>query len=295
MSDQEDGLFGFDFDEQDFVTKQPTKVQVDKIDYEAKIETDGWFLHSDKSFDDIMLEQHGPNQIKSIIDYHYLYKRYEPALTAALGFIRVATTNKACKVNGTKEISEIAMHCAAKLNRLDILKELLNNKSHTQDTGLYLLRIKFFPLVGQYTEAMDACITYHKERKLDYRVWSHMANIFLGSLERDTRTHENEMRRHLAKLSLVRAIHIYTISRWNTQVDFVKQRFQAELHLLQARLEATEGEADTFVDWIAQGHPKREEAGLDEFNWQDIIWIYKDWALRQDLDLDDQVKAVKDL
>lgn len=76
-----------------------------------------------------MLEQHGPNQIKSIIDYHYLYKRYDQALTAALEFIRVATTNKACKVNGTKEISEIAMHCAAKLNRLDILKELLNNKS----------------------------------------------------------------------------------------------------------------------------------------------------------------------
>lgn len=76
-----------------------------------------------------MLEQHGPNQIKSIIDYHYLYKRYDEALKAALGFIRVATTNKACKVNGTKEISEIAMHCAAKLNRLDILKELLNNKS----------------------------------------------------------------------------------------------------------------------------------------------------------------------
>lgn len=158
-----------------------------------------------------------------------------------------------------------------------------------------MLRIKFFPLVGQYTEAMDACITYHKERKLDYRVWSHMANIFLKSLERDTRTHANEMRQHLANLSLVRAIHIYTISRWNTQVDFVKQRFQAELDLLQARLDATEGVADTFVDWMAQGHPDQEETGLDEFNWQDIVWIYKDWALRQDLDLDDQVKAVKDL
>lgn len=41
MSDQEDGLFGFDFDEEDFETKQPTKVEVEKINYEAKIETDG--------------------------------------------------------------------------------------------------------------------------------------------------------------------------------------------------------------------------------------------------------------
>lgn len=148
--------------------------------------------------------------------------------------------------------------------------------------------------MGQYTEAMDACITYHKERKLDYRVWSHMANIFLKSLELDTKTHMNEMRRHLAHLSLVRAIHIYTISRWNTQVDFVKQRFQAELDLLQARLEATGGEADKFVDWMAQGQAETD-AGLDEFNAKDIDWIYKDWALRQDLDLDDQVKAVKDM
>lgn len=80
-----------------------------------------------------MLEQHGPNQIKSVIDYNYLHKRYDEALTAALGFIRVATTNKNCKVTGTKEISEIAMHCAAKVNRLDILKELLNNKSVSFD------------------------------------------------------------------------------------------------------------------------------------------------------------------
>lgn len=75
------------------------------------------------------MEQHGPNQIKSSIDHDYFYKRYDKALTTALGFIRVATTNKDCKVTGTKEVSEVAIHCAAKLNRLDILKELLNNKS----------------------------------------------------------------------------------------------------------------------------------------------------------------------
>jgi hypothetical protein len=76
-----------------------------------------------------MLEQHGPNQIKNMIDHDYLYKRYDKALNTALEYIRVATTNKECKVSGTKEISEVAMYCAAKLNRLDTLKELLNNKS----------------------------------------------------------------------------------------------------------------------------------------------------------------------
>lgn len=76
-----------------------------------------------------MLEQHGPNQIKHSIDHDYLYKRYDRALNTALGYIRVATTNKDCKVSGTKEVSEVAIHCAAKLNKLDVLKELLNNKS----------------------------------------------------------------------------------------------------------------------------------------------------------------------
>lgn len=76
-----------------------------------------------------MMEQLGPNEIKSSIDHDYFHKRYDSALTTALEFIRVATTNKDCKVSGTKEVSEVAMYCAAKLNRLDVLKDLLNNKS----------------------------------------------------------------------------------------------------------------------------------------------------------------------
>jgi hypothetical protein len=43
MSDQEDvGLFGFDFDDDVFVTKEEKKkVILSQLDYEAKIETDG--------------------------------------------------------------------------------------------------------------------------------------------------------------------------------------------------------------------------------------------------------------
>lgn len=42
MSDQEDGLFGFNFDDDVFVTKEEREqVKVDKIEYEAKVETDG--------------------------------------------------------------------------------------------------------------------------------------------------------------------------------------------------------------------------------------------------------------
>jgi hypothetical protein len=159
--------------------------------------------------------------------------------------------------------------------------------------------MKFFPVVGQYSEAMDACITYHKERKLDYRVWSIMANCFIKSAERDdNKLGEQEMRYHLANLSMIRAIHIYTSSRWSTHIDFVNTRFEKELSLLKERLQYTQdknGNADIFAEWMSKGSPNKEESGLHEFHWDDIVWIFKDWVLRQDLDLDDDVKAVKDL
>lgn len=42
MSEEENGLFGFDFDDDVFVTKEEKeKVEVSQLDYEAKIETDG--------------------------------------------------------------------------------------------------------------------------------------------------------------------------------------------------------------------------------------------------------------
>lgn len=74
-----------------------------------------------------MLEQHGPNQLRSAIEYDYFYKKYDQALEQALQFIHIVKNNKKCKMTSTREISEIAMHCAAKLGKLDVLDELLSS------------------------------------------------------------------------------------------------------------------------------------------------------------------------
>ncbi|KAI8365864.1 hypothetical protein EDC96DRAFT_509076 [Choanephora cucurbitarum] len=302
MSQQETDtllLGGFDFDGDDFVTKEKAKINIAQVDYNAKLETDGWFHDHKKTVDELMLEQHGPNQIRNAIEHDYFYKRYDKALTLALGFIRVAQTNKQCKVSGTKEMTDIAMHCAAKLNRLDVLEDLLDNKTHVQDTGLFLVRGKFYPIIGKYSEAMEAYVQYQRERKLDYRVWSGMAQVFMLSAAR--RPAENEMRYHLANLSMQRAIHIFTNSRWNKRIDFVQARFQRDLATLETRLKETQqhgGQADKFVEWMnsSETKDKQQAGGLEEFHWDDIMWIYKDWVLRQDLDLaDHDIKAVKDL
>ncbi|CEP15760.1 hypothetical protein [Parasitella parasitica] len=304
QEEEQDSLFGFDFDEDDFETKKE-RVIPEQMNYEAKIETDGWFHDNIKSVDDLMLEQHGPNKLKNAIEHDYFYKRYDKALTLALGYIRVVKTNEQCKVTGTKEITDIAMHCAAKLNRLDTLEELLDlDKSHTQDVGIYLLRAKFYPLVGCYSEALDTCIVYHKARKLDYRIWSIMADVFIKSaLRTPIDSIHDDMRYHLANLSMQRAVHIVKTSRWKKNIDFVKRRLEKDLQGLENKLQQTVdqgGNADKFVTWMSSISGANQDkvvatAGLSEFGWQNVVWIYKDWALRQDLDLDDDIKAVKDM
>lgn len=145
---------------------------------------------------------------------------------------------------------------------------------------------------------MNSYVEYHKERKLDYKVWAEMANVFMKTAEKDNR--EQEMRYHLANLSMIRAIHIYTNSRWRNKIEFVKNRFEKELKLLEEKLESTkrkQGNADKFVEWMANEAKSIELAGLDGFDWEDIVWIYKDWILRQDIEIEEDhaIKAAKDL
>ncbi|KAL0084000.1 hypothetical protein J3Q64DRAFT_1638364 [Phycomyces blakesleeanus] len=83
MADDE-SPFQFDFDDDVFLTERiRSKPETVKVEYEAKQETDGWF-HSTKNYEVLMLERHGPNQLKSAIEHDYLYKRYERALEGAI-------------------------------------------------------------------------------------------------------------------------------------------------------------------------------------------------------------------
>lgn len=123
-----------------------------------------------------------------------------------------------------------------------------------------------------------------------------MADVFLKSAEKKSAS--NDMRYHLANLSMQRAIHIFICCRWKKNIECVKARFDRDLAQLQARLEETkkhDGDADKFVEWMTAGSADKDQTGLDEFSWDDIMWIYKDWVIRQDIDLESDTKAVKDM
>ncbi|KAI8148449.1 hypothetical protein BJV82DRAFT_496243, partial [Fennellomyces sp. T-0311] len=105
----------FDFDDDVFVSKAE-RIIPEQAPYIAKEETDGWF-HSFNDYESLMLERHGPNQLKSAIEHDYLYKRYERALTGALKYIELADSGHCkCGRPGDAVSALVRYH---KLRRLD--------------------------------------------------------------------------------------------------------------------------------------------------------------------------------
>ncbi|KAI8890109.1 hypothetical protein K501DRAFT_328851 [Backusella circina FSU 941] len=293
-------LLAFDFDDDVFITKEEKeRVNVSNIQYQAKIDLDGWFDVKDKDLDSLMLEELGPSELKSSIEHDYLYKRYDRALEHALEYIRIVETNPKCKVKGTREMAEIAIHCADKLGKYDIVERLLDVKNPAQDIGLLLLKSRFYPKVRRYHDALNSQVEYHKLRKLDYRMWLLMAQLFKDTATTD----DNNMKIHLAQLSIARSLHIFKSSRWKKQYAFVKHRFENELETLEAlskEIIDKRGNANVFSKWMTTEDKDVKAAGLDMFDWDDIEWIYEDWELRKsngggDDEEEDGRRAVKDL
>ncbi|KAF7727224.1 hypothetical protein EC973_007922 [Apophysomyces ossiformis] len=273
----DDLTLAFDFDDDVFLDTEKKKREPQQtIDYTAKQETEGastWF-HSAKDFETLMLERHGPNQIKNAIEHDYLYKRYDRALENALAYIRVAETNAACKISNTREMSEIAAHCAARTGKLDPTLEL----------GTLLLKGRFYPICKRWADAMTAFVEYNKHRKLDYAVWNRMGQLVMEASEED-------IRRHLAQLCMNSALRIMTCSRWNQSAEFARVRFVKEKEKLEAACRSIHGDPGQFVIWMERNQP-----GLEMFRREDLDWIYREYTQKQEeQEEEDDTRAVRDL
>ncbi|OAD70824.1 hypothetical protein PHYBLDRAFT_77601 [Phycomyces blakesleeanus NRRL 1555(-)] len=281
MADDE-SPFQFDFDDDVFLTERiRSKPETVKVEYEAKQETDGWF-HSTKNYEVLMLERHGPNQLKSAIEHDYLYKRYERALEGALAFIHISDTNPACKINNTREMCEIAIHSAVRLNNYALAEKILDRKQPTMELGPLLLKGAIYPHCNnRHGDALASLVDYSQQRRLDYAAWRQMAAIFMDAWTKDKNLNENpeEMRINIAFLCLQRAHRIMTSSRWFLKSEFVRRRYERELKVLVKEMEAVEqGDAGQFVAWINGPKPNAKAAGLGVYKWKDIEWIACEWT-----------------
>ncbi|KAI9031898.1 hypothetical protein CLU79DRAFT_730606 [Phycomyces nitens] len=279
MADDE-SPFQFDFDDDVFLTERiRSKPETVKVDYEAKQETDGWF-HSTKSYEVLMLERHGPNQLKSAIEHDYLYKQYDRALEAALAFIDISDTNPACKINNTREMCEIAIHSAVQLGNYELAEKLLDRKQPTMELGPLLLKGTIYPHCNnRHGDALASLVDYSQQRRLDYAAWRQMAKIFMDDwTKHHDQKHTEEMRVNIAFLCLQRAHRIMTSSRWFLKSEFVRRRYEKELRVLEKEMEAVEqGDAGLFVTWIGS-NPNIEKGGLGVYKWKDIEWIACEWT-----------------
>ncbi|KAI9316609.1 hypothetical protein BX666DRAFT_177737 [Dichotomocladium elegans] len=263
----------FNFDDDVFISKAERQMP-EQEPYEAKQEPHGWF-HEFDSYETLMQERHGPNQLKSAIEHDYLYKRYDKALAGALKFIEL-TRAKQSKVSSTREMSEIAIHCALRLGRLDLAEQLVDEKQASFETGSLLLEARVYALCGRPGDALAALVRYHALRKLDYNAWHLLARIV-----QDTKS-DNSMRNHVAKLAIQRAIRIMTSSHWPLHIDHVKRRYERELVQLEALAsQVQDSDPCKFIAWAKAGPITQErtaQVGLEVFACEDIEFIYQQTA-----------------
>ncbi|KAI9259549.1 hypothetical protein BDA99DRAFT_560971 [Phascolomyces articulosus] len=311
----DDAPFSFEFDDDVFVTKAE-RIIPEQPPYVAKEETDGWF-HKFDDYESLMLERHGPNQLKSAIEHDYFHKRYEKALKGALVFIEIADTGRS-KVTANREMIEIAIHCAVRANQLDVAEKLLDRPQTTIEPGNMLVQARVYSLCGRPDDALSALIRYHKLRRSDYHAWHLLATIMVNNSNNNNNSsggvvvvEENNMQLHIAHAAIQRAIKTMTASQWTLSIDHVRRRYERELEELQTlgrSITEHQGNSELFFTWMEQqqqegscillSQEQLTSKGLHAFHREDIEYIYESCIKYQvdQIDLEEnEMRNVKDL
>ncbi|KAI8089335.1 uncharacterized protein BX664DRAFT_332755 [Halteromyces radiatus] len=292
----------FNFDDDVFTTTTERKAIPLVVDYQAKQETDGWFHHLGDP-QKLMHEKLGPAHLKYAIEHDYLHGRYQQALEKALLFINIVDSDDQCKVMNPREVVEMAIHSAGRLEDWEQVGKLLDRNQTTYELGSLLMKGRFYSKCGRSPDAVSSLVEYSKQRKRDYNAWKWMCDACVMDKSKD-----KKMVIHLAHLTIQRALNIMTSFNWRLDIPVVKERYQREkqkMELKQNEIIQDGGNLDTFIEWIQSAEEKdRSLVGLDDYAWQDLLWIYKDWMIHltdTDTTLDtqeeeeEQEKAVKDL
>ncbi|KAF9166006.1 hypothetical protein BGX21_009280 [Mortierella sp. AD011] len=275
-SDEEDGSDGLFCAPKTKATSSKPKATLDQDPYYAQIDEDGWFHRTDKSVEELMLQdKNGATKVKMQADHYYMLHQYQEAYDIAQEYCRVVVNNEAnitagdgglrrqdnrgetagsgvLRVTDSKEMHEMALRCALKLNKFGEAATL-SDELTIQDTGAVFLKAKAYMAVGRCNDAALMLVQYQKSRSSNYLIWKilgeclyqsakpHYSNSSMEPLS--TSMSEQQITTILALICILRARHLMRASTWS-QVDYAQVRYDREMKAmndLRSKMERESG------------------------------------------------------
>ncbi|KAF9136128.1 hypothetical protein BGX30_011358 [Mortierella sp. GBA39] len=297
-SDQEgnnsgdDGLFCAPKDKKKAAAK--AKALLNQGPYHAQIDEDGWFHNTRKTTYELMTQSKtGATKVKMRADHYYMLHRYQEAFDIAQDFCELvrmsgnlsvsqgqndggfrrtdaaagATTDAGVlKVSDPKEMQEMALRCALKLNLFDVAASLADELA-MHDTGIVFLKAKAYVAVGRFNDAALGLVLYQRSRTGNYSIWRTLGECLrqsttaspsgpLGSFVStaastststteslpssldtltislpSTTTTKPTVVHILALMCILRARYLMRISTW-AQVPYAQARYDNEMNIL---------------------------------------------------------------
>ncbi|KAF9350051.1 hypothetical protein BGX26_011728 [Mortierella sp. AD094] len=237
VSDEEAGSDGLFCAPKVKAASSKPKAILDQNPYYAQIDEDGWFHRTGKSVEGLMLQdKNGATKVKMRADHYYMFHQYQEAYDIALEYCRIVANNGAniiagdsgvgrqdngaetagsgvLRVTDSKEMHEMALRCALKLNKLGEAATLADELT-IQDTGAVFLKAKAYMAVGRCNDAALKLITTI-----------------------------------LALLSILRARHLMRASTWS-QVDYAQARYDREMKAMSDLRSTLERECGLNLKYV---------------------------------------------
>ncbi|KAF9928209.1 hypothetical protein FBU30_002552 [Linnemannia zychae] len=188
----DDGLFCVSKEKKKAAAK--ARALLNQEPYRAQIDKDGWFHSTGKSTFELMTQsKSGATKVKMRADHYYMLHRYQEAFDIAQEYCEIVRSiglsvsqgqndgglrrpgertadNGLLKVTDPKEMQEMAMRCALKLNRFDIAVRFADELV-MHDTGIVFLKAKAYVAVGRFNDAALGLVQYQKSRTGNYSIW----------------------------------------------------------------------------------------------------------------------------
>ncbi|KAF9937720.1 hypothetical protein BGZ65_001118 [Modicella reniformis] len=231
-----------------------TETRIEQEPYYAQIDEDGWFHRSGKSVEEMMLQdKNGATKVKLRADHYYMLHQYQEAYEIAQEYCHIVSFNdpkttsgdggirrpetgtgsgsEVLKVTDSREMQEMALRCAMKLNLFSEAAKLADELT-LQDSGSVFLKARAYMATGRYSDAAIGLVQYQKTRSSNYAIWRTLAECLYESAIPAEQQPRPSITAILALISILRTRHLMRASNW-TLVDYAQARYHREMKAIK--------------------------------------------------------------